>query len=715
MRVSTFTGNEAQDASAGQGGAIIVTVGLTVLASTFVGNRAGDGGSALAGINGFVTNSTFVDNTAGGAAAIYGSGWQLRNLTLLRNTATSGDAPGAVFVVDSVIANTIFGSATDTCEVSGGTFDLGGNLALTGSGCIDPSQSFSKEVANAGDLGLGELALNAPGTTATVAISDGSVAIYYGLGATDGTFVCVDDASPWSVGLLDQRGVSRDALLQTGDPCDSGAYENTSGTASGGGPQPTRLTLAAAPSPSVYGVTVTLTVSVSSGDGTIAVTDGTVSISDGTDPILGCGGLSLDSNGVASCTTGDLSAATHVLTATYGGTADWDPTTGTASHVVSPAPLVVTADSTTRTYGAANPSIGYTVVGFTSGDGWSTEPSCGTDATAGSGVGAWTTSCTTGDAGPNYAISYSDGILTITKATAAVLYTGPLYLSLTTGTSADIRLTGTVSPASCVPLRYTITTMGGTSTDLTASTSPYTSVTTTLAAGIYEIRVWSASSGDCDYGFDSAILSIVTPALSSTGGGWYKPDRTGGIAWGGNPRVNVGYTVQKTTKTIKGSTNLSVAYSGEVLWINKGSWRLKASIRTSTVTTSTGSYSSGDPLPYGTVPCPSDFTAGLPSVNSSTRCGALTGTGILQRWNQALNGGAGGWEPSTYGTVHFTQTMFDGGQLTTCKTTGSGRKQTTTCSTSDMVDWFGIQFLEVPTSAIRESTPVLISGSLRVT
>ena len=67
------------------------------------------------------------------------------------------------------------------------------------------------------------------------------------------------------------------------------------------------------------------------------------------------------------------------------------------------------------------------------------------------------------------------------------------------------------------------------------------------------------------------------------------------------------------------------------------------------------------------------------------------------------------------GTISFTALAYDGGGVQTCKTTGSGKSKTTTCTTAANADWFGIQFDELPTSAIRESFPVpLKGGSLKV-
>ena len=201
-----------------------------------------------------------------------------------------------------------------------------------------------------------------------------------------------------------------------------------------------------------------------------------------------------------------------------------------------------------------------------------------------------------------------------------------LTLTVPTGTTATVTLRSTTSIASCSPLYYRVTSVGGaTVTEGTAVlVNGYWQLTRTLSLGIYEVLVYSNSSGDCAYASDLGILSIVTPGATATGGGWYQPDRTGGTNWSGNPRVNFGFTMQKTTKTIKGSTDQIVTYNGQVLWVNKGSWRLKAAISTTTRVNAAGSYSSGDKIPYGLIrPCPTSFSSTLPDPTAGI-CGSLS-------------------------------------------------------------------------------------------
>ncbi len=142
-----------------------------------------------------------------------------------------------------------------------------------------------------------------------------------------------------------------------------------------------------------------------------------------------------------------------------------------APWTITPAPLTVTATSTSRTHGAANPVFTFTSATLLNGDtiGSVTE---GTAATVGTGVGtpAITISAAVFSAGSagNYAITYVPGTLTITPApltvtatstsrthgaanpvftfTSATLLNGDTIGSVTEGTAATAA-TGVGTPA----------------------------------------------------------------------------------------------------------------------------------------------------------------------------------------------------------------------------------------------------------------------------
>jgi len=134
----------------------------------------------------------------------------------LHSYLVTGDASVGAEVVGSILWGTFeVGVAEDVAaNVDLGVFtSLGHNLiGAAGYGVV-----FSEDFAATGDqtgvsdAGLGALALNAPGTTATHALLDGSPAL------DAGTCTGLDDATVAD----DQRGVVR----PQGSACDIGAYE----------------------------------------------------------------------------------------------------------------------------------------------------------------------------------------------------------------------------------------------------------------------------------------------------------------------------------------------------------------------------------------------------------------------------------------------------------------------------------------------------------
>ena len=112
------------------------------------------------------------------------------------------------------MTNTIF-SSNGAAACAGGSFVGANNLEWLSTSCA--AQAPAAGFTNANPL-LGPLALNAPGTTPTLALQAGSAAIDAG-----NTAAC---AGPL-VNNVDQRGVARpiDGDDMPGTVCDMGAYE----------------------------------------------------------------------------------------------------------------------------------------------------------------------------------------------------------------------------------------------------------------------------------------------------------------------------------------------------------------------------------------------------------------------------------------------------------------------------------------------------------
>ncbi len=210
---STFANNHASSA----GGAVCCSInGIT--RSTFIGNTAGDGGAIYGG--GDTQNSTFYGNAAtnNGGALYNGSGViNLKNSTLVGNTANKGGAiynTNAVTSTVNLASSIVAGNSLTGVNGVGPDIDnlsdfvsTGHNLIGDGSainGLFDPSDQVGS-TASPLNPQVAPLALNAPGTTKTMALLPGSPAI--GKGQCD---------APTTT---DQRGVGRKL------PCDIGAYE----------------------------------------------------------------------------------------------------------------------------------------------------------------------------------------------------------------------------------------------------------------------------------------------------------------------------------------------------------------------------------------------------------------------------------------------------------------------------------------------------------
>jgi len=219
-------------------GAIYTASQMTIDSSTISDNQApGNGKGAgiyVANGNLTVTNSTISGNAAGslgGGIFQNGGGVQLANVTVAGNSAPTGggfgkEAGQAVFLHVTLAGNsaTTYGgiySLTDRPNVllvntivannSGGNCGSFGTPAIGdgGGNLVYPAANPCAGVvpATTGDPKLGSLSLNAPGTTATMALGAGSAAI---------------DAAQLTVcPNFDQRGVARP---QRGG-CDIGAYE----------------------------------------------------------------------------------------------------------------------------------------------------------------------------------------------------------------------------------------------------------------------------------------------------------------------------------------------------------------------------------------------------------------------------------------------------------------------------------------------------------
>src|SRR4029077_12169417 len=92
--------------------------------------------------------------------------------------------------------------------------------------------------------------------------------------------------------------------------------------------------------------------------------------------------------------------------------------TANGTLTVTQAPLALTANNASKTYGAAVTALGFTPSGFVNGDtpaSLTTQPTLSTTATAASPVGSYAITIS-GAVDANYSITYVAGTLTVTQA-----------------------------------------------------------------------------------------------------------------------------------------------------------------------------------------------------------------------------------------------------------------------------------------------------------
>lgn len=490
----------------------------------------------------------------------------------------------------------------------------------------------------------------------------------------------------------DVAGSYPDAITCSGGSADDYLFDTTA-TA-----DLTVTTVSLTVAPPVYGGPALIYGDAEPGWGTFTLTSGALVLSDTwtTEPACDSAYAAGSPAGLYaySCTGGVIEngGGTDV-------TSSYTITETTRYVTVGTRPITIDADDKTITFGAAAPTftITRTAGTFFTGDSWTTLPTCAAASyTPGvSGPGTYEITCSGGvisnlastDVTSSYDITFTPGTLTVESALTGIVYTGQTY-DADGGSTSTLSATVSADDASCFvgsTVTAVATPVGGSAlapitltTSGTGTTRAY-SANATLAPGIYEIDLAFDPAEEClPSSYDDAVLAVVGVGGTANGGGWYRLDK-GSLS--GSPRINFGFSITKST-----SRTGVVSYRGQLLWMNNAQWRLAGTIS-----------STGTPYAYGTVSCP-------PSVGTATdrRCASFTGTGVLQYWD------GDSWETSSYGVVSFTVTVYDGG---TSKTTVG--KKTTVVQNPDS---FGIQIDPVPSSAIREASPVVLSGgSIRAT
>ncbi|MCW2496625.1 MBG domain-containing protein [Jatrophihabitans sp.] len=254
---------------------------------------------------------------------------------------------------------------------------------------------------------------------------------------------------------------------------------------------------------SVKGVTVT------------GVTCASVNGGTAIDPTLNFGGYSIDGS---SCSGGVLSTPDYAISSYTGGT-----------FTVYKATLTITADSLSRAYGKANPTLTYTATGFVNGDttaAFTGAPAISTTATTTSAVGSYPITATLGTLrSQNYTFAFAPGTLTVSAQPLTIVTTGAQYYG-----SSSVAFTGatgvagvTVSGISC-----TGTTTGAISSSIAAG--GYTIDGTTCSGGVLSSSNYSIGS------YAGSTYTVYRVTLTATA---QNASKVYGAA---NPTFTVGFT-----------------------------------------------------------------------------------------------------------------------------------------------------------------------------
>jgi filamentous hemagglutinin family protein len=447
-----------------------VSTAATLLSN--VGNYAITAGGAVDGNYDFV----YVDGNLAITKA---------TLTATTQNATReyGDANPVMSIVYTGFKNGENSGVLDTAAIASSAATAASNVgtyAITGSGGIDNNYNFT--YVNSGNLSVTKATLTATTQNATREYGDASPAL---------SVVYTGFKNSETAGVIDApANISTSATLTSG----IGSYGIT----------------AAGASDSNYNFTY-----VNSGN--LAVTKAHITVQADnqsriygeTNPALsvsysgfknGETSAILSSAAVAATIADSLSnAGSYAITASGAAAANYDFNYVNGTLTVGKATLTATAGSGTREYGEANPAFGVTYTGFINGDAVDDLDTLAIASSVGSTGNAGTHAViAAGGLENNYAFSYVDGTLTITKATL-------------TATAADItRESGVANPP--LTINYTGFKNGETASVIDTPALAATPATLSSPTGDYDITASGAADNNYDFAYVDGTLT-VTPAI----------------------------------------------------------------------------------------------------------------------------------------------------------------------------------------------------------
>jgi hypothetical protein len=351
--------------------------------------------------------------------------------------------------------------------------------------CSSTSTSLSSTLSNSSSDPYGTSVT----LTATVTCSGGG---YYGCGTVNsGTVTFYDSGTSIGSSSVNSSGVASltTATLAVGN---NGITATYGGSGSWGSstssnlPQkiyaaPTTTTLTSNPNPSSYGTSAILTATVTANSPSTATPTGTVGFTSNGTTISGCGSVSLNGSGQATCTLSGAGNGTYSLVATYSPSSSnfVSSTSSTVNQVVGAATTTTTVTSSTG--GSSN--LGAAVT-FTA------------TVTASSGT-------------PTGTVSFTANGSAIAGCTSVTLNSG----SATCTTSALAAGSDAISAAFTSSNTNSFANSSGSMTQYVYSVSTSPSILSGLPYGVWVLTITDA------YGTTSAYTLTVTPSGVQLNGG----------------------------------------------------------------------------------------------------------------------------------------------------------------------------------------------------
>lgn len=233
----------------------------------------------------------------------------------------------------------------------------------------------------------------------------------------------------------------------------------------------------------------------------------------------------------ASVANAASNVGTYTITGSGASDNNYAFTYTNGTLTVNKATLVATADNASRIYGDANPALSVSYSGFKNGDTAgviNTQATAATAATATSGVGGYAITAS-GASDNNYNFTYTDGTLTINKAT------------LTATAANAAREYGDANPA--IGVTYSGFKNGETSAVINTLATGGSAATATTNVGTIATTASGASDDNYDFTYVDGTLTITKAMLTATAN---NATRIYGDA---NPSIGVSYSGFKNGET----------------------------------------------------------------------------------------------------------------------------------------------------------------------